>query len=78
MKRKYFPLWSIELSDKGKIFNQKLNDLNKKYPPQMVLSKTKADFEKSWKDYVADVNKLDIKGWLEELTAGVKNRQANW
>lgn len=77
-KRKYFPLWSIELSDKGKIFNQKLDDLNKKYPPQMVLSKTKADFEKSWKDYVADVNKLDVNSWMEELTAGVKDRQANW
>lgn len=78
LKRKYFPLWSIELSDKGEIFNQKLGDLNKKFPPLMVVSKTQADFDKVWKEYVAEVNKLDIGGWLEELTVKVKERQQNW
>ncbi|MEW9700836.1 ABC transporter substrate-binding protein [Paenibacillus sp. SI8] len=78
LKRKYFPIWSIELSDKAKIFDQKLNDINKKYPPQMVVAKTKADFDKSWNEYVGTVNKLDVAGWMDELTKKVKERQEKW
>lgn len=78
MKRKYFPLWSIELSEKNKVFNQKLDDINKKYPPQMVVAKSEGDFEKYWDEYVKSVNKLDVQGWLDELTTKVKDRQENW
>ncbi|MNM14960.1 Lipoprotein LipO precursor [compost metagenome] len=78
MKRKYFPLWSIELSEKNKVFNQKLDDINKKYPPQMVVAKSESDFEKYWDEYVKSVNKLDVQGWLDELTTKVKDRQENW
>ncbi|MFD3261268.1 extracellular solute-binding protein [Paenibacillus lentus] len=78
MARKYFPLWSIELSEEGKVFNQKLDDINKKYPPQMVVAKSKAEFEKYWNEYVATVNKLDVQGWLDELTEKVIDRQTNW
>ncbi|WP_341280984.1 extracellular solute-binding protein [Paenibacillus sp. FSL H8-0537] len=78
LARKYFPLWSIELTEKNKVFNQKLNDINKKYPPQMVVAKNADDFEKYWNEYVALVEKLDIQGWLDELTTKVKDRQENW
>ncbi len=78
MKRKYFPLWSIELTEKNKVFNQKLDDINKKYPPQMVVAKNAEEFEKYWKEYTTAVNKLDVKSWLDELTTKVKDRQANW
>ncbi|MCZ8520867.1 MULTISPECIES: extracellular solute-binding protein [Paenibacillus] len=78
MQRKYFPLWSIELSDKAKVFDQKIGDLNKKFPPQMVVAKSKADFEKSWSEYVQSVNKLDVSGWMGELSAKVKERQEQW
>ncbi|WP_159081858.1 extracellular solute-binding protein [Paenibacillus sp. CAA11] len=78
MARKYFPLWSIELSEKAKVFNQKLDDINKKFPPLMVVSKSPEDFEKNWNAYVDTVNKLDVQSWLDELTEKVKQRQENW
>lgn len=78
MKRKYFPLWSIELSDKGKIFDQKISDLSKKYPARMVVAESKAAFDKLWTEYVNNVNKLDVQGWIDEHTVKVKDRQENW
>ncbi|MNP82858.1 hypothetical protein D3C76_1816300 [compost metagenome] len=60
------------------MFNQKLDDINKKYPPQMVVAKSESDFEKYWDEYVKSVNKLDVQGWLDELTTKVKDRQENW
>lgn len=77
-KRKYFPIWSIELTEDLKIFDQKLNDLNKKYPPQMVVAKSKEQFNEYWDEYVTSVNKLDIKGWMDYHSAEVKKRQENW
>ncbi|RUT40479.1 extracellular solute-binding protein [Paenibacillus anaericanus] len=77
-KRKYFPIWSIELTEDLKIFDQKLNDLNKKYPPQMVVAKSKEQFNEYWDEYVTSVNKLDVKGWMDYHSAEVKKRQENW
>ncbi|MFC5650032.1 ABC transporter substrate-binding protein [Paenibacillus solisilvae] len=78
LARKYFPLYSVDLSDKAKVFEQKSNDLLRKYATQMVVSKTKDDFNKSWDEYVAEMNKLDPKSWIDELTESVKYRQENW
>ncbi|MNR54743.1 hypothetical protein D3C85_1749790 [compost metagenome] len=61
-----------------KIFDQKLNDLNKKYPPQMVVAKSKEQFNEYWDEYVTSVNKLDVKGWMDYHSAEVKKRQENW
>jgi putative aldouronate transport system substrate-binding protein len=78
LERKYFPLWSIDISEKAKIFDQKMTDINKKWPARMVLAKTPEEFEKNWTDYVKEVNKLDVKGWVDELTTKVKDRQDKW
>ncbi|CAM4491770.1 extracellular solute-binding protein [Paenibacillus tarimensis] len=77
-KRKYFPLWSIELTEDMKLFDQKLGDLNRKYPPQMVVAKSKDEFNAIWDEYVKAVNKLDVEGWMAYHTKHVKDRMDNW
>ncbi|CAM4491918.1 extracellular solute-binding protein [Paenibacillus tarimensis] len=77
-KRIYFPAWSIELSDEAKVFDQKLSDLNKRYPPQMVVAETKAEFDHYWREYVGAVSRLDVEGWLSELKEKIHKRQTDW
>ncbi|MEW9700830.1 extracellular solute-binding protein [Paenibacillus sp. SI8] len=78
LRRKYFPAWSIELSDQAKVFDHKLNDLNKKYPPQMVVAASKDDFNLIWDEYVGAVHNLDVAGWMDELAAKIRERQMKW
>ncbi|MBD0379461.1 extracellular solute-binding protein [Paenibacillus sedimenti] len=78
LKRKYFPAWSIELSDKAKVFDQKMNDINKKYPPQMVVAASKEEFNRYWNEYVSAVHNLDVASWLDELTVKIRERQMKW
>lgn len=78
VKRKYFPAWSIELSDSAKEFDQKLKAINKRIPPQMVVADTKDEFHKYWEEYVSEVSKLDVEGWLNELETKIAERESKW
>ncbi|QMV42796.1 extracellular solute-binding protein [Cohnella cholangitidis] len=77
-KRKYFPAWSIELSESAKEFDQKLKAINERIPPQMVVADTKEEFRKYWGEYVSALSSLDVEGWLDELETKIAERQSKW
>jgi putative aldouronate transport system substrate-binding protein len=74
---KWYPMWSFsntvtEDTDYGKIMKQ-IDELKHKAMPLMVMSD---DFEKSWKDYETEYNKIDTQVYFDELTAEVRRRCA--
>ncbi|GAD14398.1 family 1 extracellular solute-binding protein [Geobacillus kaustophilus GBlys] len=72
-KRPWYPAWSapIKQGSPAQIYQQKKQDLQRKYFPKLVLDPP-SKFEKNWKEYVKEYNKLDIKAFEDEITKYVK------
>lgn len=75
----YYPAWSVDLVEgsPAKIANTKLNELSTKYLPKAILA-TPADFEATWKEYVTEIQKLDIKAYEDRINEVLKWRIDNW
>ncbi|WJQ12363.1 ABC transporter substrate-binding protein [Geobacillus stearothermophilus] len=72
-ERPWYPAWSapIKQGSPAQIYQQKKQDLQRKYFPKLVLDPP-SKFEKNWKEYVKEYNKLDIKAFEDEITKYVK------
>lgn len=75
----YYPAWSVDLVEgsPAKIANTKLNELSTKYLPKAILA-TPAEFEATWKEYVTEIQKLDIKAYEDRINEVLKWRIDNW
>lgn len=75
--RPWYPAWSINLGQgtPEQIFTQKSDDLQKKYLPKMIME-SPASFEKTWEEYINELNKLDKATYEKTVTEMVKNRIA--
>ncbi|WP_018752442.1 sugar ABC transporter substrate-binding protein [Paenibacillus sanguinis] len=75
----YYPAWSVDLVEgsPAKIANTKLNELSTKYLPKAILA-TPAEFEATWKEYVDEIHKLDIKAYEDRINEVLKWRIDNW
>ena len=77
---KWSPLWTIDWSKYPGKFDQVYNDsyaLSQKWFGILITGKT-ADFEANWTKYVAEMNKLDIKGLVGTLQKELDWRMANY
>ncbi|OQP06223.1 ABC transporter substrate-binding protein [Geobacillus sp. 46C-IIa] len=72
-ERPWYPAWSapIKQGSPAQIYQQKKQDLQRKYFPKLVLDPP-SKFDKNWKEYVKEYNKLDIKAFEDEITKYVK------
>lgn len=75
----YYPAWSVDLVEgsPAKIANTKLNELSTKYLPKAILA-TPTEFEATWKEYVSEIQKLDIKAYEDRINEVLKWRIDNW
>lgn len=75
----YYPAWSVDLVEgsPAKIANTKLNELSTKYLPKAILA-SPAEFEATWKEYVTEIQKLDIKAYEDRINEVLKWRIDNW
>lgn len=71
--RPWYPAWSAELEQgsPAQIYTQKKTDLQRKHFPILVLE---GNFDKNWKSYVGEYNKLDVKEYEKTMTEIVKQR----
>lgn len=77
IERPWFPAWSIIL-EQGRpeqVSITKADDIQRKYLPKMVLE-SPDQFEPTWNEYMAEMNKLDLKAYEAFITEGVQNRVA--
>ncbi|MGG4146302.1 ABC transporter substrate-binding protein [Paenibacillus algorifonticola] len=77
VERPWYPAWSI-LKEQGspeQIYNQKSEDLQKKYYPKLVFA-SKSAYESIWNEYVKEFSKLDVAGFEAFITNKVKERVA--
>ena len=74
---KYYPAWNIKLSDDANQVNQQLTDTSVQNLPKIIAGKP-ADFDKNWQAYVDAIHKVDVKVYEDAVTAGIKDRLANW
>lgn len=75
----YYPAWSVDLVEgsPAKIASTKLNETSTKYLPKAILANP-AQFESTWSEYVAEIQKLDIKAYEERINEVLKWRIENW
>ncbi|WP_078544936.1 ABC transporter substrate-binding protein [Litchfieldia alkalitelluris] len=71
--RPWYPAWSAELEQgsPAQIYQQKAQDLQRKYYPKLVLE---GDFEATWAEYVAEHDKLGAAEFEKTMTEVVKKR----
>lgn len=76
---KYFPIWTMQLKEGSaeKICETELDALSVKWYPKLVLAK-EGEFEKTWAEFVAQVEKLAVKEFISAIEAEVKFRNDNW
>jgi len=74
-----YPAWNIDLIEgsAAKVANQKMKDLDLKYLPKVILSKPDK-FESAWSEYVAQMDKIDTKAYLDRINEQLKWRVDNW
>lgn len=75
LERPWFPAWSAEFEQGSpqQIYQQRKEDLQRKYFPQFVLEPS-ADFESIWDEYITEYNKLDVDSYEKAMTDYVKKR----
>ncbi|GAA0408239.1 hypothetical protein GCM10009541_59200 [Micromonospora gifhornensis] len=74
---KYYPAWNLTLSDDANQVNQQLTDTSVQKLPGIIAGPP-ADFDKNWQAYVDSIGKIDVKVYEDAVTAGIKDRLANW
>lgn len=74
---KYYPAWNLTLSDDANQVNQQLTDTSVQNLPKIIAGKP-ADFDKNWQAYVDAIHKVNVKVYEDAVTAGIKDRLANW
>ncbi|MFG2062514.1 extracellular solute-binding protein [Micromonospora sp. NPDC048871] len=74
---KYYPAWNLTLSDDANQVNQQLTDTSVQKLPGIIAGPP-ADFDKNWQAYVDSIRKIDVKVYEDAVTAGIKDRLANW
>jgi putative aldouronate transport system substrate-binding protein len=74
----YYPAWSIPLEEGSpeKIVDTQLDDFAMKYLPKAILAKPE-NFDGIWEEYVAEIQKLDIKAYEDAVNAGIQQRIKN-
>lgn len=74
-----YPAWGIDLVDgsPASMANTKIGETGTKYLPKAILAKP-ADFDKVWNEYVTELNKCDIKAYLDRVNDQLKWRAENW
>lgn len=73
--RPWYPAWGLNIKQgsPADVFNTKRTNLAKEYFPRMVLAKPN-DFDKIWKQYTAQYNKLNSKAYEDTVTKLVKTK----
>jgi putative aldouronate transport system substrate-binding protein len=71
----YYPAWSIPIEDgsAAQVANTKMDELAMKYLPKAILADP-ADFEAIWDEYMAELQKVDIKAYEDVVNAGIQSR----
>ena len=75
----YFPAWQIIPPDgsPAQLVWTKATQIYRKMLPRVILARP-ADFEKAWADYVAAINKIDLKAYEDFMQAGINDRVKTW
>ncbi|MDQ0338593.1 putative aldouronate transport system substrate-binding protein [Caldalkalibacillus uzonensis] len=74
-ERPWFPAWSvnIEQGSPAQIFQQRSEDLQRQYFPQLVLA-SPDQFDSLWDEFVTEYRKLDVEAYEQTIIEGVKER----
>ncbi|MDR1541394.1 MAG: ABC transporter substrate-binding protein [Clostridiales bacterium] len=75
----YYPAWNIALPDgsDAQMANTQLTDTSLQFLPKAILAPP-AEFEDIWSQYLAEIEKIDIKSYEDAINAGIQERIANW
>jgi len=75
----YYPSWQIDPPDghPAKMAWKKAEDAFVKDLPKVILAKP-ADFEKTWANYLTDLNKAGLATYEKFMQDGVQDRVARW
>jgi len=71
----HYPAWSIPIEDgsPAQTASTKMDEVSMKYLPKAILADP-ADFDAIWDEYVAEMNKIDIKAYEDTVNAGIQTR----
>lgn len=71
--------WDIPIPDDSpaKIANTKMADVQKIYLPQLIMAKD-GQFDAIWDKYVAEMNKIDRKAYVDFINKGIMDRVNKW
>lgn len=74
----YYPVWSYTLEDgsAAKAAFSKITDLENKYLPRLIVEDTDK-FDAAWEAYVAEIEKVDYKAYLDEVNRQIKQRMGD-
>lgn len=77
--RKDYPAWQISLGDgtDAAIADSKINELQMKYLPQLILGSTDK-FEADWASYVKEYDSVNVQAYLDRVNEGLKERREKW
>lgn len=76
---KYYPAYSIALGDgtDAAIASQKIDEIQAKYLPQVILSKTD-EFDSLWNDYIKKYDDVNVKAYIDLMNEQIQWRMNNW
>lgn len=71
----WYPLWQLAPVDgsEAALALQKTEDVRRKYMPDMIKGKP-ADFEKTWNEYVKEMDKANLAAYVKFMQEGLDNR----
>jgi len=77
--RKDYPAWQISLGDgtDAAIADAKINELQMKYLPQLILGKTDK-FDADWAAYVKEYDSVNIQAYIDRVNEGLQERRDKW
>jgi putative aldouronate transport system substrate-binding protein len=75
----WYPAWQITPPDgsPAQLAWQKADEAFRKYLPKVILAKPE-DFEKSWNEYLAALDKTNLKFYTDFVQAGINSRIAQF
>lgn len=75
----YYPAWNIDLVDgsDAQMANQQLTDTSLQYLPKAIMADP-SEFEAIWAEYMAAIDKIDVKAVEDRINEGIQERIREW
>jgi len=76
----YYPCWNITIpgDSDANVSAQAIENTRFKWLPRLVVAKSPADFDSTWKSFTQEIKDDNPKAYLDEVNKGIQYRINNW